>query len=391
MKQDTVAVHGLNPQSHRHAGAPAVYPIYQSSTFFLGDREYNEILSGNTRGVNLYTRLGNPTIRNAAQRFADLHGAERGELYASGLGAISATLMTFVSSGDSIITSLDIYGGTVSLINRELTRFGIEIINVDPSKPEMIEKAIKANTKILYFETITNPLLKVPNIPAIVDIAKRHDLLSIIDNTFASPVGYKPLEEGVDIVVESSTKFLGGHSDIVGGAVCGSDELMKRIWTTSISLGANADPFAAFLLERGMKTLPIRYQRQSENAMKMAEFLLTHKAVEKVIYPGLPDHPNHAIAKEMLSYFGGLVSFVVKGGNEQGLKMIKELKFPVEATSLGGVESLIEMPFNTSHAPLTKEELVEVGIVPGFIRLSLGIEDIDDLIEDMRYALDKIV
>ncbi|MFP4459032.1 MAG: trans-sulfuration enzyme family protein [Candidatus Zixiibacteriota bacterium] len=391
MKESTIAVHGRHPESHRGPGKPAVFPIYQSSTFFLGDEQYKEILSGNTRGVNLYTRLGNPTIRNAAERFADLHGAERGEVYASGLGAISAALMSFLNSGDSLVTSLDIYGGTVALINRELSRFGIEIINVDPSDADAIEAAVKDNTKVLYFETITNPLLKVPNIPAIVEIAKKHGLVSIIDNTFASPANFRPLEHGVDIVLESSTKFLGGHSDIVGGVVCGRDELMKKVWTTSISLGANADPFAAFLLERGMKTLPLRYQRQSENAMKMAKFMTKHKAIEKVIYPGLEDHPNHKMASKLLKYYGGLISFVVKGGNDAGLKMLKNLKFPVEATSLGGVESLIEMPFNTSHAPLTQEELDEVGIIPGFTRLSLGIEDIDDLIDDLRTALDTIV
>ena len=390
MKQNTIAVHGLHSEGHRKAGHPAVFPIYQSSTFFLGDNEYREILAGNTRGVNLYTRLGNPTIRNAAQRYADLHGTDRGEVYASGLGAISSVLMSFLNSGDSLVTSLDIYGGTVALINNELSRFGVEIINVDPANLDEVEAAIKDNTKVIYFETITNPLLKVPDIPAIVKIAKKHGLVSIIDNTFASPANFRPLDHGVDVVVESSTKFLGGHSDIVGGVACGRDEIMKKVWTTSVSIGANADPFAAFLLERGMKTLPLRYERQCQNAMKMAEFLKDHPAIEKVIYPGLPDHPHHELAKKNLKYFGALISFIVKGGNEAGLKMLKNLKFPVEATSLGGVESLIEMPFNTSHAPLTQEQLDEVGIVPGFTRLSLGIEAIEDLIEDLDTALNTI-
>ena len=391
MKINTKAIHGRNPEAHKIAGHPAVFPIYQSSTFHLGEDEYEKIVGGNTRAANLYTRLGNPTIRNAADKFAFMHGADRGELYASGLGAISAVLMTFLKSGESMVTSLDIYGGTVTLINRELSRMGIEIINVDPSDLVSVRKAIKKNTKVIYFETITNPLLKIPNIDELVKIGKETDCKVIIDNTFASPYNYRPLEHGVDIVVESSTKYLGGRCVVIGGAVCGPDELMRDIWKTSISLGANADPFAAFLLERGMKTLPLRYERHNENAMKIAEYLTTHPAIEKVIYPGLPDHPDHELAKKTLKGFGGVVSFIVKGGNKAGLKMLSELRFPVEATSLGGVESLIEMPFNTSHAPMTDEEREFVGIVAGFTRLSCGIEDADDLIADLKQALDKIL
>ncbi len=390
MKIGTKAIHGRNPEHHKIPGEPAVFPIIQSSTFHLGDHEYSNIVVGNTRAVNLYTRLGNPTCRNAADKFAFLHGAEKGEVYASGLGAVSSTLLTFLSSGDSIVTSLDIYGGTVTLINKELIRFGVEVINTDSSNIEAIKKAIKPNTKVLYFETITNPLLKVPNIPEIVKIGKEKGIPVIIDNTFASPVNFRPLEYGVDIVLESSTKYLGGHSDVVGGCVCGSDEMMRKIWGTTVSIGATADPFAAFLLERGIKTLPLRMERHNSNAQKVAEFLSTHSAVNKVYYPGLKSHPDYELAKSFISGFGGVVSFVVNGGNEAGLKMLSKLRFPICATSLGGVESLIEMPFNTSHAPLTDKQREEVGICKGFIRLSVGIEDVDDLIEDLKQALDTI-
>lgn len=390
MKLNTIAIHGLHPEKHKIPGAPVAFPIYQTSNFHLGEHEYDHILNEKAREINLYSRLGNPTLRNAAERFAAMHGAERGEIFASGLGAVVATLLSFLSAGDSIVTSLDIYGGTVTLLNSELIRFGIEIINVEPNDLDAIRAAIKPNTKVLYFETVTNPLLKIPNIPEIVKIGKEKNVKVIIDNTFATPCNFRPLDHGVDLVLESSTKYLGGHSDCVGGFVAGSDELMQKVWHTAVYFGANADPFAAFLVERGMKTLPLRMQRHNENAHEIAKFLDRHYSVSKVIYPGFLSHPDHSTAKHLLNGYGGMVSFIVKGGNEAGLKMLKLLRFPVEATSLGGVESLIEMPFNTSHAVLSPEQQAKVGIVPGFVRLSVGIEDIDDLIIDFEQALDAI-
>lgn len=390
MKLNTVAIHGLHPENHKNPGSPVAFPIYQTSNFHLGEHEYAQILNENAREINMYSRLGNPTLQNAASRFAALHGAERGEIFASGLGAVVAALLSFVSAGDSIVTSLDIYGGSVTLLNSELTRLGIEIINVEPNDLQQIRNAIKPNTKVLYFETITNPLLKMPNISEIVKIGKEKDIKVIIDNTFATPCNFRPIDVGADLVLESSTKYLGGHSDCVGGFVAGSDELMKKVWHTAVYFGANADPFAAFLVERGMKTLPLRIERHNQNGMQMAQFLTSHPLVTKVIYPGLESHPDHQTAKQELKGFGGMVSFVVKGGNAAGLKVLKRLRFPVEATSLGGVESLIEMPFNTSHAVLSEEQQAKVGIVPGFIRLSVGIEDINDLIDDFKQALDSI-
>lgn len=389
MKLNTIAIHGFHPEKHKIPGAPVAFPIYQTSNFHLGEYEYEQILNENARAINMYSRLGNPTLRNAAERFAALHGAERGEIFASGLGAVVATLLSFLSAGDSIVTSLDIYGGTVTLLNSELTRLGIEVINVEPNDLEQIKNAIKPNTKILYFETVTNPLLKIPNIPEIVKIGKANGLKVIIDNTFATPCNFRPLDYGVDLVLESSTKYLGGHSDCIGGFVAGSDELMKEVWHTAVYFGANADPFAAFLVERGMKTLPLRIERHNANAMQVAKFLEKHPAVAKVIFPGLTSHPDHKMAKNLLKGFGGMISFVVHGGNAVGLQVLRRLRFPVEATSLGGVESLIEMPFNTSHAVLSAEQQAKVGIVPGFIRLSVGIEDADDLIADLKQALEN--
>ncbi len=390
MKISTKAIHGNHCRQHKIAGAPVVFPIFQTSNFHLGEHEYSHIVAGETRSVNLYTRLGNPTCRNAAEKFAALHNAERAELYTSGLGAISAVLLSFLSAGDSLVTSLDIYGGTVSLINRELSRLGIEIINIDPVDYETIKAAVKPNTKMLYFETITNPMLKIPSFDALAKVARENNILLVIDNTFASPVLFRPLEHGADIVIESSTKYLGGHSDCVGGFAAGSDTVMKRVWSATVSLGATADPFAAFLVERGMKTLPLRMKAHCENAAKVARFLAQHKAVEKVIYPGIETDASFGAAKKYLESFGGMISFIVKGGDAAGLKFIDNLNYFVAATSLGGVESLIEMPFNTSHAPLTPEERAKVGIVPGFVRLSVGIEDIDDLTSDLQQALDSI-
>jgi len=391
MKLATKAIHGRNPEAHKKPGHPAVMPIYQSSTFHLGEHEYENIIAGNTRGINLYTRLGNPNCRSVADKFAFMHSTEKGELYSSGLGAITSTLLSFLTTGESLITSLDIYGGTVELINRIISRYGIEIINVDPANLAQIESAIKPNTKVMFFETITNPVLKVLDIDAIAEITKERGILLVIDNTFASAVNFRPIEHGADIVLESSTKYIGGHSDTVGGVVASSDKLMREMWKTTVSIGATADPFAAFLTERGMKTLPLRIEKHNKNALAVAKFLDSHPAVEKVIYPGLPSHPHHELAVRILDGFGGMISFIVKDGDEGGQRFLAKLRYPVEATSLGGVESLIEMPFNTSHAPLTEAERIKVGIVPGFVRISVGIEDVEDLIGDLKQALDSII
>jgi cystathionine beta-lyase/cystathionine gamma-synthase len=390
MKIDTKAVHGRNPQERKRPGEPVVTPIFQTSNFYLGGREYEKIVKGSTREVDLYTRLGNPTIRSAADRFAYMHGAEEGEFYASGMGAITSVLLTFAGPGDSIVTSLDIYGGTVELIHHVISRLGIEVIYTDPADDGAVGRAMRSNTKLVLFETLSNPLLKLPDIPGVVAAARERGVTVVIDNTFASPVNFRPLEHGVDLVIESSTKYLGGHSDCIGGFVAGAADAMKKIWMTTITVGATADPFAAFLVERGMKTLPLRIGRHNENAMVVASWLERHPAVERVFFPGLESHPDHARARSLLDGFGGMISFVVKGGNEAGLRFMKELRWFVEATSLGGVESLVEMPFNTSHAPLTDAERAAAGIVPGLIRMSVGIENAGDLVEDLDRAMKRI-
>ncbi|MCL5261541.1 MAG: aminotransferase class I/II-fold pyridoxal phosphate-dependent enzyme [Gammaproteobacteria bacterium] len=390
MKINTVAIHGAHVEKHNNAGKPVITPIYQTSTFCLGEHEYANIQNKNMRAIDFYTRCGNPTLRHSAKLFADLHGAECGEIFASGLGAVSASLLTFLAAGDSIVTGLDIYGGSVVLINKELTRLGIEVINVNFEDIAAVRKAIKPNTKVLYYETITNPLLKVPNVPAIAKISKELGIKFILDNTFATAYNFLPLQHGVDLVLESSTKYLSGHSDCIGGYVAGSNELMSKVWQTSISFGASADPFAAFLVERGMKTLPLRMEQHNKNAQKVANFLVTHPAIEKVYYPGLATHASHTLAKTLLKGFGGMISMVLKGGNAAGLKFMQQLKLPAQAVSLGGVESLISMPFNTSHSSLTDEQRAQVEIVPGFVRLSVGIEDAEDLIQDLKQSLDAI-
>jgi len=387
MKIDTQAVHGRDPEGRRRPGEPVVVPIVQSSNFYLGEREYASILSGRTREINLYTRLGNPTLRSAADRFSFMHGAPQGEIYASGMGAISALILTLAGAGDSIVTSVDIYGGTIDLLHSVVERVGVTVVRADPSDAAAVAAAIRPDTKMILFETVSNPLLKVPDIRGIVREARGRGVPVVIDNTFASPVNFRPLEHGVDLVVESSTKYLGGHSDCIGGFVAGAETLMKRLWKVTTTLGASADPFAAFLVERGMKTLPLRVRRHNDNAAAVAGFLETHPAVERVIYPGLASHPDHAHARDLLDGFGGMVSFVMKGGNGAGLALMKRLRYFVEATSLGGVESLVSMPFNTSHAYLSDAERAAAGIVPGLVRMSVGIESVDDLIGDLREAL----
>lgn len=390
MKLDTIAVHGRSPELGRRPGEPVVVPIHQTSNFHLGEHEYRHITTGKTREVNLYTRLGNPTLRSAADKFAAMHGAERGEVYASGMGAISSVLLTFLGAGDSIVTSLDIYGGTVDLLHQVAVRAGIEVINTDPTDAGRVAEAVRPTTKVIFFETLSNPLLKVPDLEGIVRIARQRDMVLVIDNTFASPVNFRPLEHGVDVVVESSTKYLGGHSDCIGGFAAGPDRLMRRVWKTGTLIGPSADPFAAFLADRGMKTLALRMERHNANALAVARYLEGHRAVRSVIHPGLSSHPDHARARGLLDGFGGMVSFVLEGGNDAGLALMKRLRLFIEATSLGGVESLLEMPFNTSHAPLTEEERQAAGIVPGFMRMSVGIEDADDLIGDLEAGLDGL-
>lgn len=370
----------------QHIGDAVNTPIFQSSTYKLTDERYAGWAAG-AQHTLLYARLSTVNSDAVAQKLTALEQGEDAETFASGMAAISTTLMSLLNQGDHIVASADVYGGTYGLLTEELPRFGISTTMADMRDASSYEAAIQENTKILYIETLTNPVLKVCDIEAMADVAKRYNLLLIIDNTFASPWGCKPLTMGVDLVIHSTTKYLGGHSDIIGGAVIGSKELIAQIFMRKVHFGGSPDPHSCYLLERGMRTLDVRMPRICQNAETLAQRLEQHVAIERVYHTAMESHPDFEVAKRIMPNGSGMIAFVVKGGDEAALKFMGQLDLIYEATSLGGVESLIECPFNSSHMFVPEDVRVEAGVVPGFVRLSVGIEDVEDLWADLEGAL----
>ena len=375
----TKAVHsGTN-----HVGDAVNTPIFQSSTYKLTDERYAGWAAG-AQHTLLYARLSSVNSDAVAQKLTAMEDGEDAETFASGMAAISTTLMALLNSGDHIVASTDVYGGTYGLMTEELPRFGIETTMADMRDPSSYEAAIQPNTKILYIETLTNPVLKVCDIPAMVEVAKRHNLLCIIDNTFASPWACQPLSMGVDLVIHSTTKYLGGHSDIIGGAVVGSKELIAQIFPRTVHFGGSPDPHKCYLLERGMRTLHVRMPTICSNAASLAKRLEAHPMIERVNHPSLPSHEDYEVAKRVMPKGTGMIGFVVKGGDEAALKFMRGLTMIYEATSLGGVESLVECPFNSSHMMIPEDVRHAAGLVPGYVRMSIGIEDVEDLWADLE-------
>lgn len=370
----------------QHIGDAVNTPIFQSSTYKLTDERYAGWAAG-AQHTLLYARLSSVNSDAVAQKLIALEHGEDAEVFASGMAAISSTLVALLNQGDHMVASADVYGGTYGLLTEELPRFGISITMADMRDPASYEAAIQPNTKLLYIETLTNPVLKVCDISAMVDVAKRHNLLLIIDNTFASPWGCQPLNLGADLVIHSTTKYLGGHSDIIGGAVIGPKELIAQIFMRKVHFGGSPDPHACYLLERGMRTLDVRMPRICENAATLAGRMEQHGAIERVYHTSLESHPDFEVAQRTMPKGSGMVAFVVKGGDEAAMKFMRGLNIIYEATSLGGVESLIECPFNSSHMFVPEDVRVAAGVVPGFVRLSVGIEDVEDLWQDIDQAL----
>jgi cystathionine gamma-lyase len=378
MKIDTLAIHA-GQQPDPSTGA-IMTPVYQTST-------YVQIAPGEHQGYE-YSRSQNPTRHALEANLAALEGAKHGLAFASGCAA-AATIMHLFDQGSHILCGDDVYGGTYRLFDKVLSRQGLEFSFVDLTDPDIILSSIRPNTRAIWVETPTNPMLKVIDLAEVSARAREKNVPVICDNTFMTPVFQKPLELGCDIVMHSTTKFLNGHSDVIGGFVGTSDDaLAERLFFLQNSIGAISGPWDSWLVLRGTKTLPLRMRAHDQNGRRVASFLEGHPAVEKVIYPGLPSHPQHAIAAKQATGFGGMISFVIKGGLEASRIFLSELKIFALAESLGGVESLAEHPAIMTHASVEPDLRAQLGIVDGLCRLSVGIEDSEDLLEDLGQALE---
>ncbi len=379
MRFETLAIHaGERPD--RAFGAVSV-PIYQTSTFTFED-------VGKTRGYD-YSRTSNPTRKVLEDTIAKLEGGKAGFAFATGMAA-ETTIIHLLKAGDHIIVGDDIYGGTYRLFQNVMRDFGLESTFLRMDSRQSIEEAMKPNTKMLWLETPSNPLLNIVDLEMAIDVAKKHNLMTAIDNTFATPYFLRPIEYGVDLVVHSTTKYLNGHCDVVGGAVVTTtDELTERVQFLLNAMGTCASPFDCWLVLRGIETLPVRMKRHEENAFAIANFLKGHSAVKKVFYPGLESHPGHEIAKRQMKGFGGMVSFEINGGITEVNTFLRKLKIFALAESLGGVTSLVDHPATMTHASMPDEARRKGGISDEIIRLSIGLENCDDLIEDLSQALQQ--
>jgi cystathionine beta-lyase/cystathionine gamma-synthase len=382
---ETKAVRGAADLEKKNG--PMATPIYQSSTFEVADNE-EQLRATDTD--HFYTRYGNPTNTVAEKTIAELEGTEAALTFASGMGAITTTIMALLKSGDHVVAQRDIYGGASKFLSQWLPKMGIETTFVDTTQYEQHARAIRPNTKLLYLESPTNPTLRIVDFKKLAALAKQHKLLSMIDSTFGTPVNQHPAEFGIDLVMHSGTKYLSGHSDLICGAVCGRHELMERIWGTRTTLGNCMDPHASWMLVRGLKTLALRVPRQNDNALRVAEFLSEHAKVRSVNYPFLKSHPEYSVAREQMSGGGGMVSFEVEGTGEDARRVSEAMRLFTLAPSLGSVESLVSIPVLTSHAMVPAAERAKMGVTEQMIRLSVGIENADDLIADLERALEAI-
>src|SRR5271156_7097721 len=375
---DTKLIHAGEPEPR--IGGAVTMPIFQSSTFeYIGQTNYHDLR---------YIRLNNtPNQTVLHAKLAALENAEAGLVATSGMAAISAALFTVLAGGGHLLAQDCVYGGTHDLFVDEFPRYGLSVDFIDGDEPRSWREALRPNTKAIYVEAISNPLLQVSDLQAAVDFAAANGLISIIDNTFASPINFRPAEIGFDLSLHSGTKYLNGHTDIAAGAVIGRADLVESIKHTLNHLGGTLDPHACFLLHRGMKTLAVRVRHQNESALKLARWLEQHRAGARVNYPGLESHSNHLRACELFDGFGGVLSFELHGGVDAAIGFIERVTIPISAPSLGGVESLITLPATTSHSGMSAQERARAGISDGLIRLSVGLESSDDLIEDFETAL----
>ena len=382
---ETQAVRGGMDLSKKNG--PLSTPIYQTSTFEVTDLE-EQVRA--TPTDHFYTRYGNPTHTVAENAIAELEGADAALLFASGMSAISTTILALTKAGDHIVAQRDIYGGATKFFTQWLPKFGVEVTLVDTTDYEQHARAIRPNTKVLHLESPTNPTLRVVDLKKVAGLAKQHGVTTLVDSTFATPINCRPVEFGIDLVMHSGTKYFGGHADLICGIIAGRRDLIETIHSTRTTLGCNMDPHAAWLLLRGIKTLAVRVQRQNENALKVAQFLKSHPKVRSVSYPFLEGHPQRALAMQQMRGAGGVLSFEVEGTGEDACRFAEALELFTLAPSLGGVESLVTIPVITSHAMIRAEERQKMGVTEQMVRLSLGIESAEDLIADLERGLSAV-
>lgn len=366
-------------------------PLYQTSTFIFDSAEQGaQRFSGDSEGY-IYTRLGNPTTRQLELKMASLEGMEDAAATATGMAAVSGTLLANLQAGDHLIASKAVYGCSFALMNHMLTKFGIDVSFVDMTNPELIKNEIRENTKLMFLETPINPNLVVLDLTNILAIAKQHNILSVIDNTFLTPVLQQPAQLGADIVIHSATKYLNGHGDVVAGIICSNKNMIEHIKLTALKdIGATMSPHDAWLILRGLKTLPIRVERHCHNAQLIAEYLETHPAVDSVFYPGLKSHSGYRYIGKQMKAAGGVIAFELKTNLAGGAEFINRMKLFSIAVSLGDAESLIQHPASMTHSPYTDEERREAGISNSLIRISAGLENVEDLISDLKQSLNKV-
>jgi cystathionine beta-lyase/cystathionine gamma-synthase len=382
----TKSVHEAEPVDD--ATGSIITPIYQTSTFgFKRADDARKAVEGES-GKYVYTRWDNPTTVRLEKKLAKFENAEDAAFFSSGMAAISTVILTFLKAGDHVVAIRDLYGGTFELINSVLPRFGVPTNLVDTTSFEAMEKNVREETKLIYIETPTNPTLKLVDIERTARLAHDSGALLIVDNTFASPINQKPLDCGADISLHSATKYINGHADVTAGATAGDAKKIGKIKMMRRTLGGTLDPHAAWLVLRGMKTMALRVKAQNENAMALAEFLSSHRKVKVVHYPGLSEHPQHALAKKQMKGYGGMMSFELKGSLEDAMRLTERLNVGFLAASLGGVETLISQPAVMTHHQMTPKERAETGIPDTLIRLSVGIEDSEDLVSDFAQALE---
>lgn len=386
---ETQAIHA--GRIHDEQFGSLATPLYQTSTFIFDNAQQGANRFAGEEDGFIYSRLGNPTTRQLEQRVAAMEGMEDAAATATGMGAVSGALLANLSAGDHLISSKAVYGCSFALMNHQLTRWGIEVTFVDMAKPEEVEAAIKPNTKVIFLETPVNPNLEVFDLKVIGAIAQKHNVISIVDNTFLSPVLQQPKNFDIDIVLHSATKFLNGHGDVVAGIICGTNEMIMHIKNTVLKdIGATISPHDAWLILRGLKTLPIRMERHCSNAQKIAEFLESHDKVSCVYYPGLKSHPGNKYIGEQMKAAGGVIAFEITSDLAGGSDFIDRMSLFSIAVSLGDAESLIQHPASMTHSPYSPEERNAAGISDSLIRISVGLENVDDLINDLSQSLSLI-